>query len=180
MGNAHVSARCLAARSSGQITDKNASALRCQLVAEGANGPTTLEANRILEDRGILVVPDILTNSGGVIASYFEWAQDLKNPFLSSEDVSVRITTILERGFRPCWRPRPNTVSISAPPHSSPASDGSPMPSGAAACSPSTAVLSELPRRGCEGSQNHVSSVPPLLNVSRAAPATSTLILGAT
>jgi glutamate dehydrogenase (NAD(P)+) len=66
---------------------------------EGANGPTTLEADRILEDRGVLVVPDILANSGGVTASYFEWVQDLQNPFLSEDDVNARITTILERAF---------------------------------------------------------------------------------
>jgi glutamate dehydrogenase (NAD(P)+) len=83
-----------------QITEKNATSLRCGLVVEGANGPTTLEADRILEDRGILVVPDILANAGGVTASYFEWAQDLQSLSWSEDDVNARITAILERAFQ--------------------------------------------------------------------------------
>jgi glutamate dehydrogenase/leucine dehydrogenase len=58
-----------------QITEKNAAALRCKMMVEGANGPTTLEADAILADRNILVVPDILANAGGVTVSYFEWVQ---------------------------------------------------------------------------------------------------------
>ena len=63
---------------SEQITAKNANSLRCRILSEGANGPTTLEADRILADKGIFVIPDILANSGGVIVSYFEWVQDLQ------------------------------------------------------------------------------------------------------
>ncbi|MEQ1790904.1 MAG: Glu/Leu/Phe/Val dehydrogenase, partial [Nitrospiraceae bacterium] len=58
---------------SEQITERNAGKLRCRILAEGANGPTTLEADRILQDQGVFIIPDILANSGGVIVSYFEW-----------------------------------------------------------------------------------------------------------
>lgn len=66
---------------SEQITVKNADRLKCRILSEGANGPTTLEADRILADKGIFVIPDILANSGGVIVSYFEWVQDLQRFF---------------------------------------------------------------------------------------------------
>ncbi len=59
-----------------QITDQNAPYLKCKMLAEGANGPTSLEADKILWDRGIFVLPDILGNAGGVTVSYFEWVQN--------------------------------------------------------------------------------------------------------
>ncbi|NIO08295.1 MAG: glutamate dehydrogenase, partial [Deltaproteobacteria bacterium] len=59
-----------------QITIKNADQLGCRILTEAANGPTTLEADQILEEKGIFTIPDILANSGGVIVSYFEWVQD--------------------------------------------------------------------------------------------------------
>lgn len=62
----------------GQITRENADKIRARVIAEGANGPTTPEADRILEDKGVLIIPDILCNAGGVVVSYFEWVQDLQ------------------------------------------------------------------------------------------------------
>jgi glutamate dehydrogenase/leucine dehydrogenase len=62
-----------------QITGANAPRLRCRILAEGANGPTTPEAERILADRGVEVVPDVLANAGGVIVSYLEWIQNTQN-----------------------------------------------------------------------------------------------------
>ena len=82
-----------------QITEKNAPRLQCRIIAEGANGPTTPSADDILFDRGILVVPDILANAGGVTVSYFEWVQNLQELFWSEEDVSNRLQKILTRAF---------------------------------------------------------------------------------
>ncbi|MDQ1290830.1 MAG: glutamate dehydrogenase [Nitrospirota bacterium] len=85
---------------SEQITVHNAAALRCRILAEGANGPTTLEADRILEDKGIFIIPDILANSGGVIVSYFEWVQDLQRFFWNETDIRKRLQEIITSAFR--------------------------------------------------------------------------------
>jgi len=85
---------------SEQITGKNATRLRCRILAEGANGPTTLEADRILEDKGIFIIPDILANSGGVIVSYFEWVQDLQRFFWSATDIQHRLHDIITSAFQ--------------------------------------------------------------------------------
>jgi glutamate dehydrogenase (NAD(P)+) len=82
------------------ITQDNAPRLRCQILAEGANGPTTPEADRILEDRGVFIIPDILANSGGVIVSYFEWVQDAQQLFWTEEEVNRRLLDIMQRAFR--------------------------------------------------------------------------------
>jgi glutamate dehydrogenase (NAD(P)+) len=82
-----------------QITERNADLLHCRMMIEGANGPTTLEADEILEDRGIFVVPDILANAGGVTVSYFEWVQDLQNLFWTEEEVNSRLASIMLRAF---------------------------------------------------------------------------------
>jgi glutamate dehydrogenase (NAD(P)+) len=87
----------------GQITAANAGRLRCKMVAEGANGPTTPGADDILAERGITVVPDILANSGGVIVSYFEWVQDLQNFFWSEDEVNQRLRQIMNRAFEAMW-----------------------------------------------------------------------------
>mgnify|MGYP005842408729 CR=1 FL=1 len=71
----------------GQITRENAPRIRARMVAEGANGPTTPEADRILEEKGVLVVPDILCNAGGVVVSYFEWVQSLQSFFWDEGEV---------------------------------------------------------------------------------------------
>ena len=84
---------------SEQITGKNATRLRCRILAEGANGPTTLEADRILADKGIFIIPDILANSGGVIVSYFEWVQDVQRFFWKATDVQERLQDIITDAF---------------------------------------------------------------------------------
>ncbi len=87
----------------GQITAANAGRLRCKLIAEGANGPTTPDADLILAQRGITVVPDILCNAGGVIVSYFEWVQDLQQLFWAEDEVNVRLRRIMGRSFDAMW-----------------------------------------------------------------------------
>ena len=84
---------------SEQITEKNASRLCCRILAEGANGPTTLEADRILIDKGIFIVPDILANAGGVIVSYFEWVQDVQRFFWKAKDIQDRLQDIITNAF---------------------------------------------------------------------------------
>ncbi len=82
-----------------QITGDNAERIRCKIVAEGANGPTTLEADEILERRGIFVLPDILGNAGGVTVSYFEWVQGTQNITWTLEEINNRLHKILSRAF---------------------------------------------------------------------------------
>jgi len=78
-----------------QITAENAGKLKCRILAEGANGPTTLEADEILKERGIFLLPDILANAGGVIVSYFEWVQGIQNLMWPIEEINGRMRTIL-------------------------------------------------------------------------------------
>src|SRR5512147_401861 len=85
---------------SEQITERNASKLRCRILAEGANGPTTLEADRIVQDKGIFVIPDILANSGGVIVSYFEWVQDAQRFFWKAADIQDRLRDLMTSAFQ--------------------------------------------------------------------------------
>ena len=82
-----------------QITGNNAGQLKCKILAEGANGPTTLDADEILKEKEIFVIPDILANAGGVIVSYFEWVQDLQNFFWTEDEVNKRLREILTRAF---------------------------------------------------------------------------------
>lgn len=82
-----------------QITHKNASKIKAKIIAEGANGPTTPEADEILHDRSIFLVPDILANAGGVTVSYFEWVQNLQELLWNEEEISDRLTRIMKRIF---------------------------------------------------------------------------------
>ena len=83
-----------------QITEKNATRIKCRILAEGANGPTTPEADQIIDQREeIFVIPDILCNSGGVVVSYFEWVQDLQSFFWSESEVMDKLFRILENAF---------------------------------------------------------------------------------
>lgn len=82
-----------------QITRDNAPRIHAKMIVEGANGPTTPEADDILNDRGIYVVPDILANAGGVIVSYFEWVQDLQSFFWDEEEVYRQLTRAMTRSY---------------------------------------------------------------------------------
>jgi glutamate dehydrogenase (NAD(P)+) len=79
------------------LTEDNAEDVRADVIVEAANGPTTPEADQIFHDRGILVVPDILANAGGVTVSYFEWVQDLQAYFWREDEVNARLREIMER-----------------------------------------------------------------------------------
>ncbi|MCK9874427.1 Glu/Leu/Phe/Val dehydrogenase [Frankia sp. AgPm24] len=83
----------------GVITIENADRVRAKIIVEGANGPITAEADRILDDRGILIVPDILANGGGVAVSYFEWVQDIQAYFWSEDEVNDRLAALMERAY---------------------------------------------------------------------------------
>jgi glutamate dehydrogenase (NAD(P)+) len=83
----------------GQITERNADQVRARIVAEGANGPTTPEADQILAARGVPLIPDILANAGGVIVSYFEWVQGLQYHFWRESEINSRLQEIMIRAF---------------------------------------------------------------------------------
>ncbi len=82
-----------------QITSENAGRIKARVIIEGANGPTTPEADRILNEAGVFLVPDILANAGGVVVSYFEWVQDLQSFFWSEDEVNQRLERILIDAF---------------------------------------------------------------------------------
>jgi glutamate dehydrogenase (NAD(P)+) len=87
------------AATEGQITEANAHQVQAQFVIEAANGPTTLEADRILFARDVVVVPDILANAGGVTVSYFEWVQDLQSFFWSDDEIHQKLAVIMARAY---------------------------------------------------------------------------------
>jgi glutamate dehydrogenase (NAD(P)+) len=87
----------------GQVTEANAARVQARLIAEGANGPTTIEADAILAERGIPVLPDVLTNAGGVTVSYFEWVQDLGRLFWDRDDIRQRLAEKMCDAFDRVW-----------------------------------------------------------------------------
>ena len=106
----------LAARED-QVTEENAGRIQARLVVEGANGPTSLEADAILHERGIPILPDILTNAGGVTVSYFEWVQDLGRLFWDREEIRHKLEEKMNDAFDRVWetsRERGTTLRTAA------------------------------------------------------------------
>ena len=87
----------------GQITRERAEKLRTRVVVEGANGPTLTEADHVLADRGITVVPDVIANAGGVTVSYFEWVQDFSSFFWTEDEINQRLDKIMTGAFKNIW-----------------------------------------------------------------------------
>jgi glutamate dehydrogenase (NAD(P)+) len=87
----------------GQLGRERANRVKTRIVLEGANGPTTPEADLILADRGILVVPDVIANAGGVTVSYFEWVQDFSSFFWTEDEINVRLDRIMVEAFKRIW-----------------------------------------------------------------------------
>jgi glutamate dehydrogenase (NAD(P)+) len=85
---------------SDSLTSTTAPGVKAKIVVEGANGPTTPNGDRILSDKGVLVVPDILANSGGVIVSYFEWVQDKQNYFWTADEVRENLSSIMMKALK--------------------------------------------------------------------------------
>ena len=83
----------------GVITPSNAGSVRAKIIVEGANGPVTSDADRMLTDRGVTIVPDILANAGGVVVSYFEWVQSRAGFYWELEDVEKRLETYMRRAM---------------------------------------------------------------------------------
>jgi glutamate dehydrogenase (NAD(P)+) len=107
---------------SDAITEASAPGIKAKIVVEGANAPTTPSGDAIMNENGVLVVPDILANSGGVIVSYFEWVQDKQNYFWSAEEVKTNLSTILMRAItevadkakdeKLTWREAANMIGV--------------------------------------------------------------------
>jgi glutamate dehydrogenase (NAD(P)+) len=91
------------AATENQVTSENAGRVQARVVAEGANGPTSLEADDILADRGIPVLPDILTNAGGVAVSYFEWVQDIQRLFWGRDEIRTRLGDLMRDAVERVW-----------------------------------------------------------------------------
>ena len=87
-----------------QITAANADKIRAKIILEGANGPTTPEADDILHDKGVLIVPDVIANAGGVTVSYFEWVQDFSSFFWTEDEINQRLTRIMREAFTAVWQ----------------------------------------------------------------------------
>ncbi|MBI3102393.1 MAG: Glu/Leu/Phe/Val dehydrogenase [Burkholderiales bacterium] len=88
----------------GQITKDNAGRIKAKMVIEGANGPTTPEADDILHDKGVLVLPDVIANAGGVTVSYFEWVQDFSSFFWSEDEINARLVRVMKEAFAGVWQ----------------------------------------------------------------------------
>ncbi|MBN9367283.1 MAG: glutamate dehydrogenase [Comamonadaceae bacterium SCN 68-20] len=97
----------------GQITKDNAARIQARMVIEGANGPTTPEADDILHDKGVLVLPDVIANAGGVTVSYFEWVQDFSSFFWTEDEINARLVHIMQNAFAAIWQvAQENKVSL--------------------------------------------------------------------
>src|SRR5262249_37552690 len=100
-----------------QVNGENAGRLRCRVLAEGANGPTTPEADAVLANSDIYVIPDVLCNAGGVTVSYFEWVQDIQQFMWSEEDVNNELRKLMKNAFaraRKRAREQPLTNRVAA------------------------------------------------------------------
>ncbi len=96
-----------------QITEANAGRIQARMVIEGANGPTTPQADDILNERNVLVLPDVIANAGGVTVSYFEWVQDFSSFFWSEEEINERLVRIMKGAFAGVWQvAEENKVSL--------------------------------------------------------------------
>ncbi|MCY0387338.1 Glu/Leu/Phe/Val dehydrogenase [Robbsia sp. Bb-Pol-6] len=87
-----------------QITAQNAGAIRTRIIVEGANGPTTPAADDILQENGVLVIPDVVANAGGVTVSYFEWVQDFSSFFWSEDEINQRLDRVMREAFDAVWQ----------------------------------------------------------------------------
>jgi glutamate dehydrogenase (NAD(P)+) len=87
-----------------QITEANAGQIQARMVIEGANGPTTPQADDILHERNVLVLPDVIANAGGVTVSYFEWVQDFSSFFWSEDEINARLVKIMKDAFAAVWQ----------------------------------------------------------------------------
>jgi glutamate dehydrogenase (NAD(P)+) len=87
-----------------QITEKNAGKIKTKIIVEGANGPTTTAADDILHDKGVLVIPDVVANAGGVTVSYFEWVQDFSSFFWTEDEINQRLERVMREAFAAVWQ----------------------------------------------------------------------------
>jgi glutamate dehydrogenase (NAD(P)+) len=85
------------------ISERNADQVKASIICEGANGPVTPGADAILEDKGVLILPDVLANAGGVVVSYFEWVQGLQEYFWKETEVNAKLNDIMSRAFDETW-----------------------------------------------------------------------------
>jgi glutamate dehydrogenase (NAD(P)+) len=93
----------------GVITGRNADRIRTKMIAEAANGPTTPDADRVLYEKGIMVLPDILANAGGVTVSYFEWAQNIQGYYWAEDEVNEKLERVMKRAFRDVYETSGNS-----------------------------------------------------------------------